>query len=202
MWTMKALVTVLLAIAVLTLAGGAVAYATIPLSNTNQHAFDVIIVLGYPTNSDGSASPVERMRVLEGVREYRRGKAPALIMTGGAAHNKYIEAATMADYAIAQGVPARAILREEKAQNTIQNAWYSVQMMQAHGWRSAEVVSSRSHLPRASLIFARFPVEYAMHGAPNTDGIGWFYDCAAFVSEARSTARIQLFGFIPTPYLP
>jgi uncharacterized SAM-binding protein YcdF (DUF218 family) len=202
MWTMKALFTVVLAIAVLTLAGGAIVYTTIPLSNTHTPRFDVIVVLGYPTNSDGSASPVERARVMEGVREYRRGKAPALIMTGGAAHNAHIEADAMADLAIAQGVPASAILREEKAQNTVQNAWYSVQMMQAHGWRSVEVVSSRSHLPRASLIFARFPVEYATHGAPDADGMGWLYDCASFVSEARSTARIQMFGFTPTPYLP
>jgi uncharacterized SAM-binding protein YcdF (DUF218 family) len=201
-WTTKLLLTVLFIVAALVLGGGAVAYATIPLSNTNRATFDVIVVLGYPTNPDGSASPVERARVMEGVREYRRGKAAALIMSGGAAHNKHIEADTMADYAIAQGVPPSAILREEKAENTVQNAWYSVQMMQAHQWKSAEVVSSPSHLPRASLIFARYPVEYAMHGAPNTNEVGWLYNCGAFVSEARSTARIQLFGFTPSPYLP
>jgi uncharacterized SAM-binding protein YcdF (DUF218 family) len=139
---------------------------------------------------------------MEGVREYRRGKAPALIMTGGAAHNQHIEADTMANYAIGQGVPATAVLREEKAQNTIENAWFSVQMMQAHGWRSAEVVSSPSHLPRASLVFARFPVEYAMHAAPDTNEIGWIYEGASFVSEARSTAGIRVFGFMPNPYLP
>lgn len=200
--TIRLLIVVLLAIGFVLLAGSAVAYATIPLGNTKRPTFDVIIVLGYPTNPDGSASPVERARVMEGVQEYRRGKASAMIMTGGAAHNQHIEADAMADFAIAQGVPGRAILREEKARNTIQNAWYSVQMMQAHGWQSAEVVSSRSHLPRASLIFARFPVEYAMHGAPGPAETGWVDDCAAFVSEARSTARIRLLGFAPNRYLP
>jgi uncharacterized SAM-binding protein YcdF (DUF218 family) len=184
------------------LAGAVIAYKTVPLSNTNRSSFDVIIVLGYPTNPDGSASPVERARVMEGVREYRRGKAPVLIMTGGAAHNQHVEADAMADFAMAQGVPAGAILREEKAQNTIQNAWYSVQIMRAHQWKSAEVVSSVSHLPRASLIFARFPVQYEMHGASSEGETGWIYDCAAFVSEARSTALIRLFGFRPSPYLP
>ncbi len=199
---LKLLIAIVLAIGFVLLAGAIIAYRTIPLENTKRAAFDVIIVLGYPTNADGSASPVERARVMEGVREYRRGKAPALIMTGGAAHNQHVEADAMADFAIAQGVPAGAILREEKAQNTIQNAWYSVGMMQTHGWKSAEVVSSRSHLPRASLIFARFPVQYEMHGAPSPGEAGWLYDCAAFVSEARNTARIRLFGFTPSPYLP
>ena len=40
------------------------------------------------------------------VREYRAGIAPHLIMTGGAAHNNFIEAHSMKLYAIAQGVPA------------------------------------------------------------------------------------------------
>jgi uncharacterized SAM-binding protein YcdF (DUF218 family) len=123
-------------------------------------------------------------------------------MTGGAAHNEHIEADAMADFAIAQGVPAGAVFREERAQNTIQNAWYSVRIMQARHWKSAEVVSSESHLPRASLIFARFPIEYAMHGAPNPPEAGWLYDCGAFVYEARSTARIRLFGFTANQHLP
>jgi uncharacterized SAM-binding protein YcdF (DUF218 family) len=202
MRAIKLLFVVLLAIGFVLLAGAAVVYATVPLGNTNRATFDVIIVLGYPANPDGSASPVERARVMEGVREYRRGKAPAMIMTGGAAHNQHIEADVMADFAITQGVPAGAILREEQARNTIQNAWYSVEMMEEHNWKSAEVVSSRSHLPRASLIFARFPVQYEMHGAPSREETGWVYDCAAFVNEARSTARIRLFGFTPSPYLP
>jgi uncharacterized SAM-binding protein YcdF (DUF218 family) len=200
--TLKLLTAALLALALFVVAGAAVAYATIPLGNTRRPTFDVIIVLGYPTNPDGGPSPVERARVMEGIREYRRGKAPALIMTGGAAHNEHIEADAMADFAIAQGVPAGAILREERAQNTIQNAWYSVRIMQARQWKSAEVVSSESHLPRASLIFARFPIEYAMHGAPNPPETSWLYDCGAFVYEARSTARIRLFGFTANSWLP
>jgi uncharacterized SAM-binding protein YcdF (DUF218 family) len=200
--TLKLPLALLLAVALVMVAGAAVAYATVPRGNISRPTFDVIIVLGYPTNPDGRASPVERARVMEGIREYRRGKAPVLIMTGGAAHNEHIEADAMANFAIAQGIPAGAILREEKAQNTIQNAWYSVRIMQAHHWNSAEVVSSESHLPRASLIFARFPVEYAMHGAPNPPEAGWLYNCGAFIYEARSTARIRLFGFTASPYLP
>jgi uncharacterized SAM-binding protein YcdF (DUF218 family) len=200
-WTRALLWTIFLILMVGGVAG-ALVYTTIPLENTQQAHFDAIIVLGYPANADGTPSPVERVRVIEGVREYRRGIAPALIMTGGAAHNQHIEADVMADFAVAQGVPAMAILREKQAHDTIQNAHYSMQLMRAHGWQSAEVVSSRSHLPRASLIFARFPLQYQMHGAPNPAEMGWLYDCAAYLYEVQSTDRIRLFGFKSNRYLP
>jgi len=72
----------------------------------------------------------------------------------------------MARIAEAQGIPASAIFQETQAEDTIQNACYSVRIMQAHGWKSAEVVSSASHLPRAGLIFSRLPVEWRTHAAP------------------------------------
>jgi len=86
---------VLLAVVVVAVLGfGAVvaAYVTIPRGNTQETTFDAIIVLGYPPNADGSPSPIQRERVLEGVREYRANVAPRLIMTGGAAHTSYVEA--------------------------------------------------------------------------------------------------------------
>ena len=199
---MRRLLWIVLSILVVVAAAGALVYTTIPLENTQRTHFDAIIVLGYPANADGTPSPVERARVLEGVREYRRGIAPALIMTGGSAHNQHVEADVMADFAIKQGVPATAVLREEQAHDTIQNAYYSMQLMQSHGWKSAEVVSSRSHLPRASLIFTRFPLDYRMHGAPNPPETGWLYSSAVYVYEARNTDRIRLVGFKPNRFLP
>ena len=60
-------------------------YATLPTHNTTQTHFDAIIVLGTPAKTDGTPSE-QRERVLEGVREYRAGVAPHIIMTGAAAH--------------------------------------------------------------------------------------------------------------------
>jgi uncharacterized SAM-binding protein YcdF (DUF218 family) len=38
------------------------------------------------------------------------------------------------------------------ALDTIQNIDYSAQLMHQHGWSSAQIISSRSHLSRAALI--------------------------------------------------
>jgi len=93
---------------------------------------------------------------MEGVREYKAGVAPHLIMTGGAAHNQFVEANVMRDLAVAQGVPAEVVLVEGQAQNTIQNIYYSEKIMAAQHWTSAEVISSASHLPRAALILKHY----------------------------------------------
>jgi len=133
-------------------------YATLPTHNTQASRFDAIVVLGTPATKAGEPSPEQRERVLEGVREYRAGVAPRLIMTGGAAHNQFVEAEVMARFAESQGVPAKDILEEGQAQNTIQNIYYSATIMHQHGWSAAEVVSSPYHLERAALILNTFNI--------------------------------------------
>src|ERR1700683_2550802 len=117
----------------------AIIYFSIPMSDTQQHQFDVILVLGNPAKEDGSISPVARSRVLEGIRQYQAGVAPRLLITGGAVQNQFVEAQVMQQFARSQGVPADAVFAEGQARNTIQNAYYSYQIMQAHNWTSALV---------------------------------------------------------------
>jgi uncharacterized SAM-binding protein YcdF (DUF218 family) len=160
------LVLATVALVLVLLGWGVLAREFAPVSNTNLSRFDAIIVLGIPADRDGNPTPALLALVTEGVHEYERGVAPHLILTGGAAHNRFVEAHVMARVAQAQGIPETAIFIEPEAKDTIQNACYAVRIMQAHGWRSAEVVSSARHLPRAGLIFSRLPVEWSTHAAP------------------------------------
>lgn len=170
-------------------AWAAMARTFAPTSNTKLTRFDAIIVLGTPADDDGNPTPAQLARVNEGVREYERGVAPRLIMTGGAAHNQFVEAQVMARTAHAEGVPGAAIVEEPEARDTIQNACYSVRIMKAHGWRSAEVVSSGSHLPRAGLIFNRLPVEWRTHEAQALGPEGGAIEAAAGAVEVLKTLR-------------
>lgn len=123
-------------------------------------------------------------------------------MTGGAAHNGFFEAHTMAVFAQDQGVPATDILEERRAINTIQNIFFSRILMLHHGWQCAEVVSSPSHLPRASLILAlyRFPWR--------TDAAHWPPEytheriAVLYAAEAAYCAKLSLLGFPASRYLP
>jgi len=137
-----------------------------PTQNTNRTHFDAILVLGYPADNDGNPSPEMLARVNEAVREYQRGVAPRLIMSGAAAHNQFVEARVMAKAAEAEGVPASSIFIEDRAQSTIQNVCYATRILKAHGWNSAEVVSTASHLPRSAYILEHFPLQWRVHPAP------------------------------------
>ena len=137
-----------------------------PSANTSHDHFDTILVLGTPADGDGNPTAEEQARVTEAVREYERGVAPRLLFTGGPAHNKFVESDVMAAAAAAQGIPPSAIFVETKATDTIQNACFSARIMQAHGWHSAEVISSAYHLPRAGMIFSHTPLAWRLHAAP------------------------------------
>jgi len=176
------------------LAWAAVERGLAPRSNTALTRFDAIIVLGYPADGDGNPTPEQLARVTEAVNEYKRGVAPRLILTGGAAHNRFVEAQVMERSAEAQGVPEQAIFLEPQAKDTIQNACYSVRIMKAHGWRSAEVVSSASHLPRAGIIFKSLPLEWSEHPAPSLSAESAAYQSAMAAVEVLKTARYLIWA--------
>jgi len=160
-----------------------------PTANTSLDRFDAIIVLGYPADSDGNPTPTQLARVTEAVHEYERGVAPRLIMTGGHVANRYVEAQVMARTAEAQGVPESAVLIEPEARDTIHNACYAARILKAHGWSSAEVVSSPSHLSRAGLIFSRLPLAWRMHAAPPLEPESATSAAALSALETLKTAR-------------
>ena len=183
--------------------------ATIPTHNTAATHFDTIIVLGYPANLDGTPSPDERERVLEAVREYKAGVASSIIMTGGAAHNRFVEAHVMATFAVSQGVPAAAITEERQAENTIQNIFYSSEIMRSHQWHSAEVISSSAHLGRAAMILQAFSkshpslaFDWRTHPAPWPAEYSLFRRAFTDSLESSRCLQIRIFGFPKSRFLP
>jgi uncharacterized SAM-binding protein YcdF (DUF218 family) len=202
MQTLRRLLVLIVALCVVTILYATFFYRSIPTRNTDLSHFDAIIVLGTTTNRDGSPSPEQRERTLEGVREYKAGIAPALIFTGGSAHNSFVESHVMANLAIAHGVPASAIYEEDQAKDTIQNIYYSNLILQSHHWTSAEVVSSPSHLPRTVLILQRYQFAWRTHAAPWPAEYNFFYRAAHYVVEAEYCLRLRIFGFRATSFLP
>jgi uncharacterized SAM-binding protein YcdF (DUF218 family) len=165
-----------------------------PTANTSLTRFDAIVVLGTPADSDGNPSPELLARVTEGVHEYERGIAPRLILTGGAAHNRFVESRVMAQAAQAEGIPEAAIYVEPEARDTIENACYAARIMRARGWRSAEVVSSAAHLPRASMILSGLPLEWRTHAAPALEPESAATLAATAFVEDLKTARYLIWS--------
>jgi uncharacterized SAM-binding protein YcdF (DUF218 family) len=202
MHLLRKLLIIFLSLLVFAIGGTVLVYRTTPTRDTDLTHFDTIIVLGTPAKLDGTPSPEQRERTLEGVRQYKAGIAPHLIFTGAAAHNGFVEAHVMATLAEAEGVPPDAIIEEPLAQNTIQNIFYSQRIMATHGWTSGEVVSSPSHLPRAALILEHYSFQWSTHPAPWPPEYTLWQRAAHYTVEAESCLKLRLLGFPTTRFLP
>lgn len=202
MQSLRRILIVLLAVVLVVIVDAAFVYRNIPNSNTELRHFDALIVLGNPALPDGTPSPEQRERTLEAVREYESGAATHLIFTGGAAHNRFVEADLMKTLAVAHGVPSNDITVEDQAQNTVQNIYYSNQIMDAHHWTSAEVISSPSHIPRAALILSHYSFAWRTHAAPWPAEYSLLQRVMHFCVEAEYCLRLKVFGFPASRFLP
>jgi len=160
---------------------------------------DVIVVLGGSTYSATAPRPWVEVneagdRVLYGVRLYQQGKAPLLLFSGGRIdwrNGGPPEAADMAEIAIAMGVPREDILQEPDSLNTYQNAVNVRQMLRQQQLDRVLLVTSASHMPRASAIFRKLGI--AVMPAP-TD----YWVSEATLAEGSSTWQGRLIGTLPS----
>ena len=141
-------------------------------------ATETIVVLGNrpPVDEAGNVRLETRQRVEAGVRAYRRGLAPVMVMAGGPAPSGHVEAEVMRELAISLGVPARAIRIEPRSMDTIENARFTVELLcegRPEPCRpSIILVTSPYHLERASHLFecAGARVQIAPADVPATVG--------------------------------
>ena len=121
--------------------------APLRMSQPPQPA-DVIVVFAGGVGESGKAGGGYQERVKTAVDLHRAGLAPQLIFSSGYTF-VFEEAEMMKSLAAAHGVPASAILLEERAANTFQNVTHVAAMLHAHGWRRILLVSSPYHMRRA-----------------------------------------------------
>lgn len=114
-----------------------------------------MIVLGQSLNPDGSVPVTVRSRVYRASEKYRECPNLRIIVSGGdPANTGCSEAKVMFELLILEGVPAEAIILEEKSMNTLQNAYYCLMIMnEINAERNVYIVSSEFHLPRAQYLF-------------------------------------------------
>jgi len=107
-----------------------------------------IVVLG-AAQFDGRPSPVFKARLDHALDLYRAGVAPFLVMTGGNAAGDWTTEADVARaFAIEQGVPAAAILLEDRGRNTLESLRAVAALLRGRGVTDAVFVSDRTHMLR------------------------------------------------------
>ena len=120
---------------------------------------DAIIVLGAAQYS-GRPSPVLQARLDHAIALWKRGLAPALVLTGGmGTGDTTSEAAVGQRYAIRHGVPKQAIRMETKGRTT-RESLEAVTRFGALGDRpSVILVSDPFHMLRLSILARRLGME-------------------------------------------
>ncbi|MFT7580591.1 MAG: hypothetical protein ACI9MR_002262, partial [Myxococcota bacterium] len=102
---------------------------------------DVAIVLGCPSNEDGTPSDCQNQRADIAKRLWDEDLADVFIVSGAAVHTAHVEADALYNLLVARGIPAEAIHKEPQAKHTDENLYYSTQIMEANDWDDAWVVS-------------------------------------------------------------
>jgi uncharacterized SAM-binding protein YcdF (DUF218 family) len=147
-----------------------------------------IIVLGGSLNLPSDAHPFVGLsnssdRIQEGLRLYRAGKAPLIVLSGGDSPlNTKIRPLHEGDYMRSLleewGAPNSAIIVEDGSINTRENATFTRKMLAARGVDHIILVTSALHMPRAVATFRK--VGFDVVAAPADFQSGWAEQASLF----------------------
>jgi uncharacterized SAM-binding protein YcdF (DUF218 family) len=112
------------------------------------HTADAIVVFGAAEYA-GRPSPVLRARLDHAFDLFRKGIAPVVITTGGAASDpKFSEGGVGRDYLQHRGIPERSLIAETQGSDTAQSAVRVAVIMRTNGLHSCVAVSDAYHVFR------------------------------------------------------
>jgi len=141
--------------------GGALEHRYPYLPPAQMPKADAIVVLGGHTANNRAnwflpydpATAV--MRVDRAAELYAAGRAPRILLSGGALEGTVSEAQGMAHALRGKGVPETALLLENASRNTYENAALTTGELREHGIASVLLVTSALHMPRAMAAFGK-----------------------------------------------
>ena len=107
---------------------------------------DAILVLGAYVQEDGTLSPMLEDRMKVGVELFKAGVSERLLLSGDGHAEEYDETAAMKRYAMENGVPEEAIIRDDAGLSTYTSMYRAKQV---GGYASLVVVTQKYHLYRA-----------------------------------------------------
>jgi len=124
----------------------------------SKSAIKFVVVLGGGHTSDPELPLLSQMnthpvvRLMEGIRIYRKFPGSKLLLSGGGTFDSVSEAEVMARVAREMGVPERDIILESKSKDTRDEALFIKPMV---GNESFVLVTTASHIPRSMALFKK-----------------------------------------------
>ncbi len=119
---------------------------------------EAIILLGGATSGLAHGGDMGNLnesadRLLTTLKLFKLNKAPMVVVTGGITNGAVSEASLMQDMLELMGIPSEAIILEERALDTKQNAEFTAQILRDKQVSSILLVTSAYHMRRAKWIF-------------------------------------------------
>ncbi len=165
----------------------------IQASQDEARPADVIIVLGAAVWPGGRPSPTLLARTEHGIRLFRAGYAPRLLLTGGSGRFPPAEAEVMARIARQTGIPRSALIEDDRATSTWESLRTARSIMTLNGWRTALVVSDPFHMFRALTMARDLGIE--AYAAPASDSPTYTIDrLRRFYTFRESLALLWYFA--------
>ena len=154
---------------------------------------DTAVVLGAAVFDD-QPSPVLRERINHAIQLYDNGTVEKIIFTGGLGNRDTLtEAEVSANYAMAQGVPADAILLETESTTTRENLINTQKIAAKNDIDSFLIVSTPFHMKRAMTMAEDLGMNAHTSPTRSTQWISWYTKSRAYAREVVVYALYLLF---------
>jgi uncharacterized SAM-binding protein YcdF (DUF218 family) len=141
-----------------------------PVAASNLPRADAIVLLGGAIRGEVSPETLADMsgigdRLVFAVAAFKAGKAPVVLVTGGAREGHVPEASLIRDILVTMGVPGDKIVLETRNRVTRDNGRFTPQVLAGMGVESVLLVTSAFHMHRAMLVFE--PLDLTVYPAPS-----------------------------------
>ena len=141
-------------------------------------AVDAILVLGRRLEND-ALTEVFEARLAHAEELWREGFAPRIFIAGGTTGTAArSEALAGRDWLLARGLPAEALLLEDRSQHTLENLFNVRIQLRTAGWRTLLLVSDPLHLARAGATARGLDLDVSCSAArmapPSPGTSGWW----------------------------
>ncbi len=117
---------------------------------------DCIIVLGCYVKEDGTPGNILADRLKTGVKLYKNGVAPKIIMSGDHSSDEYNEVASMKNYAVTAGVPSEDVFMDHAGFSTYETMYRAKEVFKA---KKVVIVTQEYHLYRSVYIAEKLGME-------------------------------------------
>lgn len=135
-----------------------------PVAAQNLPQADAIVLLGGAVRGEVSEDTLADMsgvgdRLIFAVAAYKAGKAPTIVVTGGAREGFVPEAKLMRDILVTLGVPPGAIVMEARNRVTMDNDRFTRHTLATMEAKSVLLVTSAFHMRRSLMVFDTLGIE-------------------------------------------